>query len=145
VPNIQTLSERTGIARNTLLQYIYYLEKADVLTLLQTDRTGITLLQKPEKIFLENTNLLYLFAPTNLDIGMVRETFVLNQLKAVSKVNYPDNGGDILINDTYVFEIGGKSKKRNQIEGLPDSYIIADEWDYKVGNKIPIWLLGLLY
>ena len=144
-PNIQTLSERTGINRNTLLQYIYYLEKADILTLLQTDRKGITLLQKPEKIYLENTNLLYLFAPTSLDIGMVRETFVLNQLKAVTKVNYPNAGGDIVVNDNYTFEIGGKLKKKNQIEGIPNSFIIADEWDFKVGNKIPIWLLGLLY
>lgn len=144
-PNMQTLSERTGITRNTLLQYIYYLEKADVLTLLQTQRTGITLLQKPEKIYLENTNLLYLYAPTSLDIGMVRETFVLNQLKAVSKVHYPDTGGDILVNNTYTFEIGGKSKQYKQIQGLPNSFIIADEWDYKIGNKIPIWLLGLLY
>jgi hypothetical protein len=144
-PNIQSLSERTGINRNTLLQYIYYLEKADILTLLQTNRTGITMLQKPEKIYLENSNLLYLFAPTSLDIGMVRETFILNQLKAVAKVHYPDTGGDILVNDTYTFEVGGKSKQKKQIQGLPNSYIIADEWDFKVGNKIPIWLLGLLY
>ena len=144
-PNIQVLSDRTAITRNTLLHYIYYLEKADVLTLLQTQRTGITLLQKPEKIYLENTNLLYLFAPTSLNIGMVRETFVLNQLKAVATVHYPDAGGDILVNSNYNFEIGGKSKKKDQILGVPNSYIIADDWDYKVGNKIPIWLMGLLY
>ena len=144
-PNIQVLSDRTAITRQTLLHYIYYLEKADVLTLLQTQRTGITLLQKPEKIYLENTNLLYLFAPTSLNIGMVRETFVLNQLKAVATVHYPDAGGDILVNSNYNFEIGGKSKKKDQIIGVPNSYIIADDWDYKVGNKIPIWLMGLLY
>ena len=144
-PNIQVLSDRTAITRQTLLHYIYYLEKADVLTLLQTQRTGITLLQKPEKIYLENTNLLYLFAPTSLNIGMVRETFVLNQLKAVATVHYPDAGGDILVNSNYNFEIGGKSKKKDQILGVPNSYIIADDWDYKVGNKIPIWLMGLLY
>ena len=144
-PNIQVLSDRTAITRQTLLHYIYYLEKADVLTLLQTQRTGITLLQKPEKIYLENTNLLYLFAPTSLNIGMVRETFVLNQLKAVATVHYPDAGGDILVNSNYNFEIGGKSKKKDQILGVPNSYIIADDWDFKVGNKIPIWLMGLLY
>ena len=144
-PNIQVLSDRTAITRQTLLHYIYYLEKADVLTLLQTQRTGITLLQKPEKIYLENTNLLYLFAPISLNIGMVRETFVLNQLKAVATVHYPDAGGDILVNSNYNFEIGGKSKKKDQIIGVPNSYIIADDWDYKVGNKIPIWLMGLLY
>lgn len=144
-PNIQKLSERAGLSRNTLLQYIYHLEQADILMLLQSPRKGISLLQKPEKIFLENPNLLYAFAPTTLDIGMVRETFVLNQLKAVHKVHYPEKDGDIFVDEQYVFEIGGKSKKQDQLAHTANSYIIADEWDFKVGNKIPIWLFGLLY
>ncbi|MCB9298485.1 MAG: hypothetical protein H6559_36040 [Lewinellaceae bacterium] len=115
------------------------------LKLLQSPRKGITLLQKPEKIFLENTNLLYAFAPTGLDIGMVRETFALNQIKVVHKVNYPDKAGDILVDEQFIFEIGGKSKKQSRSADLENYFIIADDWDFKVGNKIPIWLLGLLY
>ena len=113
--------------------------------LLQSPRKGISLLQKPEKIFLENPNLLYAFAPTTLDIGMVRETFVLNQLKAVHKVHYPDKDGDIFVDEQYVFEIGGKSKKQDQLAHTANTFIVADNWDFKVGNKIPIWLFGLLY
>ncbi len=144
-PNIQKLSERAGLTRNTLLQYIYHLEQADILMLLQSPRKGITLLQKPEKIFLENTNLLYAFAPSGLDIGMVRETFVLNQLKAVHKVHYPDKAGDVFVDEQYVFEVGGKSKKQDRAADTANTFIIADDWDFKVGNKIPIWLFGLLY
>ena len=144
-PNIQKLSERVGISRNTLLQYIYHLEQADVLMLLQSSRKGITLLQKPEKIFLENTNLLHAFAPTELDIGMIRETFVINQLKAVHKVQYPGKFGDVFVDGKYLFQIGGKSKSNKQIAGQENAFIIADDWDFKVGNKVPIWLFGLLY
>lgn len=144
-PNIKKLAERAGLSRNTLLQYIYHLEQADILMLLQSPRKGITLLQKPEKIFLENTNLLYAFAPTGLDIGMVRETFVLNQLKAVHRIYYPEKAGDVFVDEQYVFEIGGKSKKQGRSANTEQHFIIADDWDFKVGNKIPIWLLGLLY
>jgi len=144
-PNIQKLSERTAIYRTTLLQYIYHLQSADVLTLLQSPRKGITLLQKPDKIYLENTNLLYSIAPKTLDIGTVRETFVINQLKASHQVNYAEKGGDVLVDNNYVFEIGGKSKQGKQITQIDNAYIIADNWDFKTANKIPIWLLGLLY
>ena len=144
-PNIQKLSERTGISRNTLLQYLYQLEQADVLFFLQTPRKGMTILQKPEKIFLENTNLLHLIAPTSFDKGTIRETFVLNQLKMGHQLHYPNRKGDVIVDQTYTFEIGGKNKTQKQIEGLPNAYIIADEWDFMVKNKIPIWLLGLLY
>jgi len=144
-PNVTKLSERTGISRPTLLQYIYHLEKADLLTLLQSPRKGITLLQKPEKLFLENPNLVYTYAPTNYDVGMIRETFVLNQLKAIHKVNYPERGADILVDEEILFEIGGKNKKKKQIKKEENAYILADNWDFKVGNKIPIWLIGLLY
>lgn len=144
-PNIQKLSKRTEISRNTLLQYIYHLEEADIITLLQSPRKGISFLQKPEKLFLENTNMLYSIAPTKINKGMLRETFAINQLKSKHKVHYPEKGGDLLVNEKYVFEIGGKSKKSKQIIDIPNSYILADELDYKIGNKIPIWMVGLLY
>ncbi|HFA51285.1 MAG TPA: AAA family ATPase [Bacteroidetes bacterium] len=143
-PNITKLSERTGIARNTLVQYLYYLEQAAVLSLLQSPRKGITLLQKPEKVFLENTNLLYSFSPGQPDIGTARETFLYNQLKSKHKINYAEKG-DFLIDGKYIFEIGGSTKSRKQIAGIDNAYIIADQLDYAVGNKIPIWLFGLIY
>jgi len=144
-PNIQKMSERIDIERNTLLQYIHHLQNADVLTLLRSPRKGITLMQKPDKIYLENTNLLYAIAPQQFDIGMVRETFVINQLKAAHDIHYAEKVGDVLVDEKYVFEIGGQLKKGKQIAKLDNAYIIADNWDFKTGNKIPIWLIGLLY
>lgn len=74
----------------------------------------------------------------------IERTSLAYQRDEFTKIG-PDTGGDILVNGIYTFEIGGKSKQYKQIQGLPNSFIIADEWDYKIGNKIPIWLLGLLY
>ncbi len=144
-PNIQKMSERIDIDRNTLIQYIYNLQNVDMLTLLRSPRKGLTLMQKPDKIYLENSNLIYAIAPQQHDIGMVRETFVINQLKAVHDIHYAEKGGDVLVDEKYVFEIGGQSKKGKQIAKLDNAYIIADNWDFKTANKIPIWLLGLLY
>lgn len=143
-PNIQRLSERTQVSRNALVQYFYYLEEADVLSLLQVEGKGLRKLQKPDKAYLENTNLLYMIAPTKLHLGMVRETFILNQLKMNHQVTYPKNG-DFLVDETYTLEIGGASKSNKQIAGLENAFVVADDLDFAVGNKIPIWLFGLLY
>ncbi len=144
-PNIKKLSERIGLTRNVLLQYIYHLEEADIFMLLQNPKKGISFLQKPEKIYFDNTNLLYSIAPTKLDKGTIRETFVLNQLNAKHTLHYPDQQGDVLVDRHYYFEIGGKSKTKKQIATTENAYIIADDWDFKVRNKLPIWLFGLLY
>lgn len=143
-PNVTKLSERIGIARNTLLQYLAYLEQADILTLLRTNRKGITSLQKPEKIYLENPNLIYTYNPDRPDTGAIRETFVLNQLKAGHQVQYPPSG-DFLVDQKYLLEVGGKGKGGKQLEGRSDAYIVADDLDFAVGRKIPIYLFGLLY
>ena len=143
-PNIQRLSERTGISRNTLIQYLYYLEEADVLSLLQVAGKGLRRLQKPDKVYLENSNLLYAFAPTQLHIGMVRETFVLNQLKIKHRINYPKTG-DFLVDEKYLLEVGGPSKTAKQIAQAENAFVVADDFDFAIGQKIPIWLFGLLY
>ena len=143
-PNIQRLSERTGISRNTLVKYLYYLEEADILALLQVAGKGLRRLQKPDKIYLEIPNLLYAFAPTQLHIGMVRETFVLNQLRMKHKINYP-LAGDFLVDEKYLLEVGGQSKTAKQIAQAENAFVVADDFDFAIGQKIPIWLFGLLY
>jgi hypothetical protein len=105
---------------------------------------GLNSLQKPDKIFLENTNLMYVLAEEKIEIGNVRETFVLNQLKKDYKVLFSQES-DFLVEDKYTFEIGGKNKKRNQIKNIDNSYIIADNIEYGTDRRIPIWLFGFLY
>ena len=143
-PNIQRLSERTGISRNTLIQYLYHLEEADLLSLLNGPSTSLSLLRKPEKVFMSNTNMMYAFHPDRPNEGAIRETFVLNQIRYQHEVYDPENG-DFLVDRKFTLEVGGKGKNKRQIAGLDHAFVIADNLDFAVDNKIPLWLFGLLY
>jgi hypothetical protein len=153
-PNISKLSERVELNRNRLTQYIYILERARMLNLLHSRHKGISALQKPEKIYLENTNLAFALAPGKTDAGSLRETFFLNQLRAPIPgralpliVNYTDQG-DFLVDsyeDQYAFEIGGKSKGFAQLEDKPHAFVAADGIETGFDRKIPLWLFGFLY
>jgi uncharacterized protein len=153
-PNISKLSERVELNRNRLTQYIYVLEQARMLNLLHSRHKGVSALQKPDKIYLENPNLAFALSPGNTDVGSLRETFFLNQVRAPLsghglpwQVNHPEQG-DFLI-DTYAgqytFEVGGKNKGRAQIAGLDHAYVAADELEIGNGQQIPLWLFGFLY
>lgn len=144
-PNIQRLSERSGITRTTLLNYLHYLEAARLLSLLQHKDRGISLLQKPEKIFLDNPNLLFALShDVGVNEGGLRETFVFNQLRQKHAV-YAHDKADFETANGVVFEIGGKNKGSQQITGLSDAYIFSDNLDFATGRQIPLWLAGLLY
>lgn len=144
VPNVTKLSERIGVNRNTFVSYLYFLEEAHITRNLYKDAKGITQLQKPNKIFLENTNLQYALSPDQANIGNIRETFFLNQLSAKHTLEYID-GTDFLVDHQYLFEVGGKSKNRHQISNQDNSFLVADDVEYGMGNKIPLWLFGFLY
>jgi len=144
IPNVTKLSEKIKINRTTMLSYIHYLEEIGLTRNLYKSNHGVSILQKPSKIYLENTNLIQLIARDNANIGNIRETFFANQLAYHQKLNYTDQG-DFLINEEYTFEIGGKNKTNKQIENVPNSYIAADNIEYGRGNKIPLWLFGFLY
>lgn len=144
IPNTSELAGIIGIARQTLLAYFNYLEESMLITQLFKQNRGMGLLQKPDKIFLENTNLLYVLAAENTSIGTVRETFTLNQLKKSYKVQFSPKS-DFFVEEKYTFEVGGKNKKATQIKDVENSYIIADDIEYGAGNRIPLWLLGFLY
>jgi uncharacterized protein len=106
--------------------------------------SGISRLQKPDKIFLENTNLMYTLSGNLIEEGNIRETFFTNQLKYQHLIEVSDQS-DFLIEKKFTFEIGGKNKKQNQIRDISDSYIAADNIEYGFDNKIPLWLFGFLY
>ncbi|MBZ9652582.1 ATP-binding protein [Psychroflexus montanilacus] len=144
MPNISKLSERIGINRNTLISYLYFLQEAQVIRNLYKDAKGITKLQKPDKIFLENTNLYYAFSSNNANIGNLRETFFANQLSNAHLIEYTVQG-DFKVAGTYTFEIGGSHKTSQQLKGIENSYVVADNIEYGTGNKIPLWLFGFLY
>lgn len=144
VPNVSKLSERIGISRNTLISYLYYLDEVRLINALYKEASGITKLQKPDKLYLENTNLAYSLGSDNTEIGNMRETFFINQLIRGHKVTYSEKS-DFLIDNKFTFEIGGKKKGNKQIADIENSYIVADGIEYGSGNKIPLWMFGLLY
>ncbi|MCF8228322.1 MAG: AAA family ATPase [Bacteroidales bacterium] len=143
-PNIQKLSEIAGITRNTIVTYINYLEEAAILNLLHTDAIGIGYLRKPEKIYLENTNLNFALSDSKPETGNLRESFFLNQLKKNHKLTYTKTG-DFMVNEKYTFEIGGKNKTLKQIAGLGNAYLAQDDIEAGIENKVPLWLFGFLY
>ncbi|NLO20321.1 MAG: ATP-binding protein [Ignavibacteria bacterium] len=143
-PNIQSLATKIDSQRNFVLMALDLLEKSSIINLLRSDNQNISYLQKPEKIFLENPNLAYVFSENNTNSGNVRETFFLNQLKVKHDVTAPKYG-DFIVDQTYTFEIGGATKTKKQITGVPLAYIAADNIEYGSQDKIPLWLLGFLY
>ncbi|WP_218155010.1 ATP-binding protein [Pedobacter insulae] len=144
VPNISKLSEKIIINRATLLAYIHYLDEVDLTRNLYKDAHGTSALQKPSKVFLENTNIIYTLAQENTNTGNLRETFFANQLSFKHRITYTGQG-DFLVDDKYTFEIGGKDKSGKQLKGVHDSFIVADNILSGHGNKIPLWLFGFLY
>lgn len=144
IPNISKLAERIGISRGTLTSYLKYLEETELLISLYKDSTGISVLQKPEKIYLENTNLMYALGNNRVNKGNLRETFFANQLSYEHSLQYSSTA-DFMIDDTHTIEIGGKNKQKKQIKGVDDAYVVSDDIEFGADNRIPLWVFGLMY
>lgn len=143
-PNLVALAEKTSIHRNSLNNYLHYLEQAKLISLLQPAGKSVASLQKPEKIYLNNTNLLYALAEKQVDKGNLRETFFLSQLNAVHKMAMPKQG-DFFVDNKYTFEVGGKDKSKKQIAGIKNAWVVKDDLEFPVGNNLPLWMFGCLY
>lgn len=143
-PNLSQLANKADIHRNTVLNYLIHLENARLICLLHPPGAGLSLLQKPEKIYLQNTNLAFALAPASPNMGSLRETFFQNQLQCKHEVNVPEKG-DFLVDNRFTFEIGGKQKGHDQIAGISDSFAVRDEIEFPTGRSIPLWLFGCLY
>jgi len=142
-PNFTKLSEMIGISRNVLDNYFVYMEKAGLISQLRTDTGGIRGLGKTDKIYLDNPNLTYSLVGDSANIGNIRETFFLNQMRVKFNVLSSEKS-DFVINN-YTFEIGGKNKKQNQIEQIQNSFIVKDNIEYGYLNVVPLWAFGLTY
>ena len=143
-PNLQAICQRTGISINTLKNYLWYMYNAQLINLLNVPEKGLNSLNKPEKIFLQNTNMMYSLAGDKWDRGSIRETFFMNQLSGLYRVNAPKQT-DFLVEDKYYFEVGGKNKTQKQIKQLENAYLVKDDIEVGNDNTIPLWLFGFLY
>ena len=152
IPNIKDLAEATDISRPKVYEYLNHLEDAKIINSIRSKTKGYKILSKPEKLFMQNTNITYAIT-SSIDIGSARESFFVNQVKNyyasqnlfLDESIYTASKGDFLVDGRYTFEIGGKGKSFKQIQGIVDSFIASDDIEIGFGNKIPLWLFGFLY
>ena len=144
-PNISKLAEKTNISRNLLVEYLNYLERAGLISQFASSAKGIQGLAKPEKVYLDNTNLNFtLVEPHKSDIGNVRETFFMSQLRTLGKeISIPPKG-DFLLGDT-VYEVGGKNKKIANYKNMERVILAKDDIIVAYQNQIPLYQFGFLY
>lgn len=150
-PNISDMKKAADITDDrTLKEYLSKLDDAGLIKLLMRNALAMKSIDKPEKIYLANPNLMYTKEP---DIGNLRETFFVNQMDNYYKIkqSLSDDGifagksGDFYCEEKYTFEVGGKKKGFGQIKDTPDSYVVSDDLEIGIGHKIPLWLFGFLY
>jgi predicted AAA+ superfamily ATPase len=143
--NVKELLARMGMKDNYkgLYRFMDYMHKAKILNILRATAKGNSIFTKPDKVYLNNTNLHYAYCKSR-EKGTVREVFFASMLVGRHEMSIPKKG-DFLLDDTYTFEVGGKNKSFKQIKDLPNSFVIADDIEIGSGNKIPLWLFGFLY
>ncbi|MDD3741746.1 MAG: AAA family ATPase [Bacteroidales bacterium] len=144
IPNISKLSEKVGLTRNALVLALQLLNKAELIHILYKQTKSISILNKPDKIWLNNPNLSYALSYGNPDKGNLRESFFISQINYLHEISLVEKG-DFIIDNKYVFELGGKNKKQKQIQGIKDAFVVKDDIDTGVLNIIPLWLFGFLY
>lgn len=142
-PVLTKIAQVTGISRNDISDYMIYIEKAGMISQLRDKTGGIRGLGKIEKVYLDNTNLIYALAPDNAQIGNVRETFFMNQTRVLHDV-ISSTSSDFEI-DGKTFEVGGRKKGQKQIENVTEGYIVKDDIETGFANIIPLWAFGLMY
>lgn len=142
-PVMQKLADVTGINRNYIQDYLMYMERAGMIAQLRDAVGGIRGLGKTEKVYLDNTNLIYAISPKRADIGNVRETFFMNQMRVVGDVMCSPVS-DFLV-DGMTFEIGGRKKGQKQISEVKNGYVVKDDIETGYANVLPLWAFGLLY
>ena len=146
--DIAKLSRTIEIERKTVLLYLTYLQEASLVRRLFTNLDTVTDLQKPDKILLDNTNLLYTLSPEIMPkTGTVRETFFCNQISSAGhKVEYGGlKSGDFRLDKNLVIEVGGPDKDFSQVKDEADAYVASDGIESAAGRKIPLWAFGFLY
>jgi hypothetical protein len=142
-PNFSKISEMISVSRNSLDDYFTYMEKAGLIGQLRNETSGIRGLGKVDKVYLDNTNIIFNLVGDKSNVGNIRETFFFNQLRVKNEV-ISSSKADFII-DNYTFEVGGKNKQQNQIEKDGQSFVVKDDIEYGYLNVIPLWAFGLNY
>ncbi len=142
-PNMTSIATALSASRNNIADYCLFVEEAGMIAQLRDSAGGIRGLGKVDKIYLDNTNLIYSLANDHANTGNIRETFFLNQLRVKYDV-VASPIADFLIND-YTFEVGGKNKRLKKIQGIDHAFIVKDDIELGYLNTVPLWQFGLTY
>ncbi len=142
-PNFTKIAGMLEASRNNIDDYCYFMEQAGLIMQLRDIGEGIGQLGKVDKVYIDNTNLIFALAEEPPKIGNIRETFFFNQMRVKNKI-YRSEKGDFNINNI-TFEVGGKSKTQEQIKGLKNAFIVKDDIEYGYQNVVPLWAFGLNY
>jgi len=142
-PNFTKIASMLEASRNSIDDYCYYMEQAGLIMQLRDMSDGIGQLGKVDKVYIDNTNLIYALAEEQPEIGNIRETMFFNQMRVRNEV-YRSPKADFNINNL-TFEVGGKSKNQEQIKNMKNAYIVKDDIEYGYQNVIPLWAFGLNY
>ncbi|MDZ7819770.1 MAG: AAA family ATPase, partial [Aliarcobacter sp.] len=138
--NITKVAANVEVSRNTLYAYLDHLDRGGLINIIGSSKKGISKLSKPEKLYLNNTNIFYTFVGES-KIGTIRETFFVSQLKHLHNIEI-SNKGDFYIDNKYTFEVGGENKSFNQIKDIKNSYLVIDTDSTENEKKVPLWLFG---
>ena len=142
-PNYSKLSRDLEIGRNQLPDYIGYLTTSRLFNALTEKGTGDAILQKVEKLYLNNSNIAFAISDNKPDEGTMRETLFLMWMQEAYKVT-ASKISDFEI-EGVTFEVGGKNKKGKQVKDAEIAYLVKDNIEYAFGNSIPIWMFGFVY
>jgi len=142
-PNFSSIANMLEASRNNIADYCLYIEEAGLITQLRDATGGIRGLGKVDKVYLDNTNLIFNLANDQPNIGNVRETFFLNQTRIVSDV-IASTVADFIL-DGKTFEVGGKNKGQKQLKGIQSGFVVKDDIEFGSMNILPLWQFGLLY
>lgn len=143
-PNLSQIGGQLEVSRNNVADLCSYLEKSGMIGQLRSATGGIQGLGKVDKIYLDNTALIYALGRENVEIGTVRETFFYNQVRTVMPI-VASSVSDFLVDEKYTFEVGGKKKKQKQLQEVENGYVVKDDIEMGYGNIIPLWMFGMLY
>lgn len=143
-PNIFKISESIQLNRNALVRALQLLDRAELIRSTYKQSKSISILNKPDKIWMHNTNLMYAISGNQVDTGTVRETFFMQNFSNNHIISLP-NKGDVLVDNTFLFEIGGKNKTRKQILDFDKAFLVKDDIEIGFQNSIPLWLFGFMY
>jgi uncharacterized protein len=139
-PNISQLSKEIETSRATIMNYIKYLKDARLLNTLYAE--GDEYPKKPNQVYVQNTNLMHVVTPGQVDPVAERKTFFYNSLHIRHKVNMCKFQMDFCIDGQYHFKCENRPESGKH---YTKAIYAADNIEVGNKNEIPLWLFGFLY